>query len=93
MGAGVANVSIMCCSCVTNARVTADAASLNEWEQGDDESLEDVIASYGVRVPGSITSRREHASLEATELVLSNGMRLVCKQVCISSSRSLLPLH
>jgi len=66
--------------CAIFARVSQSRGSLQEWEQGGEETLEDVIMSLGPRVPGSISSRREHGSMEATELVLSNGMRLVCKR-------------
>ena len=61
------------------ARVQAVSGSLEDWEQGDCEKLEDIICQQGEPVPGSVEWCAEHSELEAREVLLSNGMRVVYK--------------
>jgi len=61
------------------ARVRAHRSPLEAWEQGDCESFDDFILKQGVSAAGTIKSTVELEQLEATELVLSNGMRVLHK--------------
>ena len=61
------------------ARVAAAAPSLGDWEHQACETLAEVVAGHGSGVAGEVVSRTEHSSLDATEVVLSNGMRVVLK--------------
>lgn len=60
-------------------RVCAGVGALKEWEQGECLALEDVILKKGAPVAGSVRTSTEHEDLDAREVVLSNGMKVVYK--------------